>query len=160
MRAATTQRMEEAEDTLRAIGAGEVDAFVVSGNGGGSGDQVFTLVDADRPYRLFVENMPDGAATVSAAGLILYANRRLCRTARVAARDDRGIVAGLARGGRRAAGPAARRRPAASTPTVELEVVDSAGLVVPVLVGASPLRGRGRPPHVPHVHRSQRPEGA
>ncbi len=39
--------------------------------------QVFTLSSADRPYRLFVENMRDGAATVSEAGTVLYANRRL-----------------------------------------------------------------------------------
>src|ERR1700736_5178423 len=68
-------RMTEAEDTLRAIGAGEVDAFVVSD--GGSGQRVFTLSTADRPYRMFVENMRDGAATLSSDGLILYANRRL-----------------------------------------------------------------------------------
>jgi hypothetical protein len=46
--------MWEAEDTLRAIGAGEVDAFVVSG---GADAGVFTLATADRPYRMFVENM-------------------------------------------------------------------------------------------------------
>src|SRR3979411_3003725 len=68
-------RMAEAEDTPRAIGAGEVDAFVVSD--GGLGRRVFTLSTADRPYRMFVENMRDGAATLSSTGLILYANRRL-----------------------------------------------------------------------------------
>src|SRR5215203_150749 len=68
-------RMTEAEDTLRAIGAGEVDAFVVSD--GEAGRRVFSLSTADRPYRMFVENMRDGAATVSPRGLILYANRRL-----------------------------------------------------------------------------------
>ena len=68
-------RMAEAEDTLRAIGAGEVDAFVVSD--GGLARRVFTLSTADRPYRMLVENMQDGAMTVSSSGLILYANRRL-----------------------------------------------------------------------------------
>ena len=38
---------------------------------------MFTLSSADRPYRMFVENMRDGAATVSPAGIILYANHRL-----------------------------------------------------------------------------------
>src|ERR1700674_6045610 len=79
-------RLTEAEDTLRAIGAGEVDAFVVSD--GGPGRRVFTLSTADRPYRMFVENMRDGAATLSSIGLILYANRRLgellsCPTERI-----------------------------------------------------------------------------
>ena len=110
---------------------------------------------ADRPYRMFVENMQDGAATVSSGGLILYANRRLGRAAVVPAGDDRGIVAGLARsaGGRPGPRATAEGRTGSARP-LELEVVDGAGLVVPVLVGASPLRGRGRPPDVPHVHRS------
>src|SRR6476660_6531476 len=68
-------RMAEAEGTLRAIGAGEIDAFVLSD--GGTGRRVFTLSTADRPYRIFVENMRDGAATLSSSGIILYANRRL-----------------------------------------------------------------------------------
>jgi diguanylate cyclase (GGDEF)-like protein len=67
-------RLVEAEDTLRAIGAGEVDAFVVSD---GPSRRVFSLSTADRPYRTFVENMRDGAATLSPDGLVLYANRRL-----------------------------------------------------------------------------------
>lgn len=62
-------RLEEAENTLRAIGAGEVDAFVVSD--GGDAQRVFTLTTADRPYRMFVENMHEGAATLSASGVIL-----------------------------------------------------------------------------------------
>src|SRR5688572_30663869 len=68
-------RLEEAEDALRAIGAGEVDAFVVLD--GASERRVFTLSTADRPYRRFVEDMREGAATLSPTGVILYANRRL-----------------------------------------------------------------------------------
>jgi hypothetical protein len=59
---AALERMHEAEETLRAIGAGEVDAFVVSDE---KGQRVFTLSTADRLYRMFVENMRDGAATLS-----------------------------------------------------------------------------------------------
>ena len=68
-------RLTEAEDMLRAISAGEVDAFVVSD--GRADRRVFTLATADRPYRIFVENMRDGAVTLSSNGLIVYANRRL-----------------------------------------------------------------------------------
>jgi len=68
-------RMAEAEDTLRAIAAGEVDAFVVSD--GGTRRRVFTLSTADRPYRKFVENMRDGAATLSSSGLTITS--RSCR---------------------------------------------------------------------------------
>ena len=68
-------RLAEAEETLRAIRNGEVDALVVRSDSPAA--QVFTLSSADRPYRMFVENMRDGAATVSPTGIVLYANRRL-----------------------------------------------------------------------------------
>jgi diguanylate cyclase (GGDEF)-like protein/PAS domain S-box-containing protein len=42
---------------------------------GGEQDTVLSM--ADESYRLFVENMCDGAATVSSNGVVLYANRRL-----------------------------------------------------------------------------------
>lgn len=67
-------RLEEAEETLRAIGSGEVDAFVVSGP---DGEQVFTLKGAEQPYRVLVETMNEGAATLAADGTILYCNSRL-----------------------------------------------------------------------------------
>lgn len=68
-------RLEEAEETLRAIGSGEVDAFVVSSPEGQQ--QVFTLKGADLPYRILVESMNEGAATLAADGTILYCNKRL-----------------------------------------------------------------------------------
>jgi PAS domain S-box-containing protein len=67
-------RLAEAEETLHAIRGGAVDAFVVRTR---QGDQVFTLQGADHPYRVLVEQMEEGAATVSTDGTILYANRRL-----------------------------------------------------------------------------------
>jgi PAS domain S-box-containing protein len=67
-------RLEEAEDSLRAIGSGEVDAIVVSGP---DGEQVFTLKGAEQPYRVLVETMNEGAATLAADGSILYCNNRL-----------------------------------------------------------------------------------
>lgn len=66
-------RLEEAEETLRAIRSGEVDALMVAGP---NGDQVFTLSGADRVYRALIENMSEGALTLTAGGVILYANRR------------------------------------------------------------------------------------
>jgi len=67
-------RLEEAHETLRAIGAGEVDALVVSGP---EGDHIFTLRGAEQPYRVLVENMSEGAATLMLDGTILYCNQRL-----------------------------------------------------------------------------------
>src|ERR1700722_12514817 len=68
-------RLIEAEETLRAIRSGEVDALVLHDSS--PDPQVFTLSSADRPYRMFVENMRDGAATLSESGIVLYANRSL-----------------------------------------------------------------------------------
>jgi len=67
-------RLEEAEETLRAIGSGEVDALVVAGP---QGEQVFTLKGAEQVYRLMVESMSEGAATLTATGRILFANASL-----------------------------------------------------------------------------------
>jgi PAS domain S-box-containing protein len=64
-------RLEEAESTLQAIRHGEVDALVVSGP---AGPQVYTLHSADHPYRILVQEMQEGALTLTPAGLILYAN--------------------------------------------------------------------------------------
>jgi PAS domain S-box-containing protein len=66
-------RLEEAEETLRAIRTGEVDALIVSG---AAGDQIFTLTGADYPYRVLIEDMSEGALTLTVDGVILYANRR------------------------------------------------------------------------------------
>ena len=67
-------RVDDAEANLRAIRAGEVDALHVTGANGG---QVFSLQGAETPYRVLIEQMSDGAATLSFNGLILYSNRRL-----------------------------------------------------------------------------------
>jgi PAS domain S-box-containing protein len=66
------QRLEEAESTLRAIGSGEVDAFVVRE---GTANEVQTLSGAHRPYRVMVERMQQGAVTLSGRGDILYTNQ-------------------------------------------------------------------------------------
>jgi two-component system nitrate/nitrite sensor histidine kinase NarX len=66
-------RLNEAEDTLRAIRSGEVDALVVSSV---EGDQIFTLKGAELPYRILIEDMNEGALTLAMDGVILYANRR------------------------------------------------------------------------------------
>ena len=65
-------RLAEAEETLRAIYHGAVDALVVRGP---EGPQIFTLRGAQEPYRALVERMNEGALTVSGDGTILYSNR-------------------------------------------------------------------------------------
>ena len=66
------ERVNELEETLRAIRSGEVDAVVVTAE---KGDQVFTLQGAEHPYRLLVETIDEGAATLSNDGTVLYSNR-------------------------------------------------------------------------------------
>ena len=63
------KRLEEAEETLRAIRSGEVDALVVSGP---QGDRLYTLEGADQSYRILFETMEEGAATLGANGTVLY----------------------------------------------------------------------------------------
>jgi PAS domain S-box-containing protein len=130
-------RMTEAEETLRAIQADEIDAFVVSGNDGDR--RVFTLSSADRLSRMFVENMHDGAATLSSTGLILYANPRLAELLSCSQETILGSPLELFVAGDasiqlekiRSAGPLGV--------TVELDLLDSSGVAVPVLAGGSPL---------------------
>ena len=67
------QQLQEAQETLEAIRTGEVDAVVVTG---AKGSKVYSLAGAEQPYRVYVEQMKEGAVTVSAEGVILYCNSR------------------------------------------------------------------------------------
>ena len=75
-------RLTEAEDTLRAIREGEVDAIVVSGS---RGEQVFSLTGSEQVYRLIVETMHEAALTVSLDGRVLFCNRQLTHLLRLPA---------------------------------------------------------------------------
>lgn len=66
-------RLEKTEATLREILSGEADAMFVKGKSGG---QLFALKSADQSYRILIENMSEGALTLTPDGVILYANRR------------------------------------------------------------------------------------
>jgi PAS domain S-box-containing protein len=69
--AATRAHLAEAEEVLQAIRCGEVDGLVVDGP---LGPQVYTLKGADSPYRLLIEQMQEGAATLTVDGVVIYAN--------------------------------------------------------------------------------------
>jgi len=70
----SAQMMEEAEQTLRAIQRGAVDAFVVEEL---DGHRVYTLEGSDLPYSTLVERMQQGAAILDANGCIVYCNLSL-----------------------------------------------------------------------------------
>lgn len=62
--------LSAALDVIRASG---VDAVMIPGP---EGENLYTLTSADRPYRVLVEEMGEGAATLSQRGTVLYANQR------------------------------------------------------------------------------------
>src|SRR5512134_2446607 len=64
-------RLEETEETLRAIQQYMVDAFVVRRE---NGIQVVTLNESEVPYRMMVESMNEGAVTLIPDGTIFYCN--------------------------------------------------------------------------------------
>jgi two-component system NarL family sensor kinase len=71
-----TARLAVAEETLRAIRSGEVDSVMVAGK---EGSQVFTLDGAEHAYRVLIESMNEGALTLTADKMILYANQCFAR---------------------------------------------------------------------------------
>ncbi len=72
------RRLDEAEQTLLALRHGEADALLVDGAGG---PQVYTLKSASEPYRMLVEQMREGALTLSHQGTILYCNEAFAQIA-------------------------------------------------------------------------------
>jgi PAS domain S-box-containing protein len=87
------RRLDEAEEALRAIQAGEVDAVVVETDQ----DQVYTLETADNSYRLLVAQVPHPAVTLTGEGSIISCNRRFadllqCPPASLAGRWIRDLV--------------------------------------------------------------------
>ena len=82
-------RLEEAEELLRVICAGEVDSLVVTG---AYGDQIFSLWHAEWNYRLLAEEMNQGAAILSADGTTVWANRHLAEILRLPLENLLGVM--------------------------------------------------------------------
>jgi PAS domain S-box-containing protein len=72
-------RLSESKDTLEAIRTGTVDALVVSDE---QDEKIFTLQNVDYSYRVMVENMNEGAVTLSKDGLIVFTNKAFSNLAR------------------------------------------------------------------------------
>ncbi len=66
-------RLAEAEELLTAIKSGEVDALVTKD------EKVFILKGADYAYRVFVENMNEGAGTLTPKGVVMFCNNSLAK---------------------------------------------------------------------------------
>jgi len=66
-------KLLEAQETIEAIKYDKIDALVVSTP---SGERIYTLESAESPYRIFLEQMNEGAITLSDEGVILFCNKR------------------------------------------------------------------------------------
>ena len=123
-------------EALAAVAGGGVDAVVVGEPGQ---ERVYTLHNADRPYRVIVESMGEGSATVSASGIVLFANRQLAALLGMAhddllgrdfndfvAPDDRPAVLDVL------------SRPSSGPERVEVALTGDRG-AVPVLLSSTPL---------------------
>ena len=65
------ERLLEALDALRAIHSGEVAALVVATP---QREQIYTIYGAEKPYRVLIEEMKEGAVILSDDNTILYCN--------------------------------------------------------------------------------------
>jgi PAS domain S-box-containing protein len=72
-------RLHEAEETLRALRSGQVDALTIETP---AGTRVFSLQGVESHYRVMVEAMSEGAVTVAPDGTILYCNKRFADLAK------------------------------------------------------------------------------
>lgn len=72
---ALRDKLREAEETLEAVRSGDVDAVVFPGRDGMQ--HVYALETADQAYRMLVEDMREGALTVSLEDKVLYCNPKL-----------------------------------------------------------------------------------
>ena len=70
----------ELTETLDAIRSGEVDAIIV---GKDEARKVYTLEGADYTYQALIENITEGALTLSQEGIILYCNKAFSQLVQV-----------------------------------------------------------------------------
>src|SRR5436190_24000622 len=64
-------RLDESEQLIEAIKAGEVDAFALSRE---NESEIYTLQSGDYAYRVLIEEFGEGAINVTEEGLIVYSN--------------------------------------------------------------------------------------
>jgi diguanylate cyclase (GGDEF)-like protein/PAS domain S-box-containing protein len=131
------------EEALRAILGDEVDALFI---GDAGSRRMFTLDGADRPYRALIEEMGEGALTLSGDGVVVYANRRF---AELLGRPLQQVIGSHVEDCMAPEGHAALQAllgdARSAKRSAELELLAPGGLRVPVLVSVSPLSIDGLP---------------
>jgi len=133
-------RLRAAQEALDSV-RGEVDAIVVEGS---AGTQVYTVVNADQPYRTIVEEMEQGALVLTPAGDIFYCNRGFENMVRMRLDEVVGLPMTEFLAGADEAG--LEQLVAAGTGTLETVLRASDGTEVPAYVSAG--RFGGTPTHV------------
>lgn len=123
--------------TLTALSSGGVDAVVF---GEPEHEQVYTLASADKPYRVIVESMGEGAATVSEGGVILFANPQLGRFLGIDRETMIGRdIAAYVEEDQRPQLEALLQTRTLETWRAEMTIATAEGVEVPVLVASSAL---------------------
>ena len=138
-------RLCDSEETLDAIRRGEIDALVVGGRP--DEQQVYTLDSADRPYRVLIEQIQEGAVTLTQDGTVLYCNRRLALFLGTA--QERVVGHALrpyALTDQKAAFDRLLAEGLQAPSRGEVTLVAADGTQVPVLISLSPLGGNDGPP--------------
>lgn len=138
-------RIDQLEAALAAITSGTADALLIGTNDPTGGSARFFMPDgADEPYRAIVEQMGDGVGTLSADGLLLYANPRL---AELLDRPGETLLgrplAELIPPSQRACLDRLRKVSPGRTERAELELMPDDGEPVRVLAAVSGLQGAG-----------------
>ena len=133
-------RLRAAQEALDSV-RGEVDAIVVEGS---AGTQIYTVVNADQPYRTIVEEMEQGALVLTPAGDIFYCNRGFENLVRMRLDEVVGLPVTEFLAG--ADGSSLEPLLAAGTGTLETVLRASDGTEVPAYISAG--RFGGTPTHV------------
>jgi PAS domain S-box-containing protein len=135
-------QLSESQETLRAIQAGEVDALVVRSP---SGEHVYTLKDAEHPYRVMVETMNEGAATLAADGTVFCCNSQLADLLKVKINKLISVpLTNFVIPDQIAAFQSLLKQASCGTIRAEIGLNRSDGAVVPVLVSARSLNEENR----------------
>jgi diguanylate cyclase (GGDEF)-like protein/PAS domain S-box-containing protein len=136
-------KLARAEEALRAIGNDEVDALFIPGT---HGRELFTRDGAQRSYRLLIEEMGEGALTLTHDGVVTYANRRF---AAMLQRPLSRVIGSLIRDGLAPEGQAELARLLTDgrhgKQSAELDLLTDGGLRVPTLLTVNRLAVDGMP---------------
>ena len=131
-------QLEDSQETLLAIQEGAVDALVIDTP---EGQRVFTLEGADHTYRAVIEQMQEGAVTLTPDGIIHYCNERFAKMLKLPLEQVDGQPDG---GFRCPGGPRCWPRCSATAGgRAELALLAGDAREVPVLVSAVSLLADG-----------------